>query len=295
MSGVDNKWPERGDSSPGVVRIFGQMLLMPFTVFVYSMELLMRTMRGVQQTVDQGMEVLVGESVAPDLSASESRHDETAISEDAPTPGVAGSEWSDLKSETESTAVGGAIEGATDPIHKEIHKMRDKDLSDDQLKLVRYKILFVKRDYEVAFQEREELVHDNITGEAFTAWKIAEFIQRLTKEPIPDKWRKKKYPKRHDDEIVPDDRFIHRLDEDDKKYLRVYYEVLERYVREEDDTEVDVLKDIHKAIERLPRIDASSRTASATTTTSAPVSGGGGGGSTADTSGSAGGGRGLGD
>jgi hypothetical protein len=172
--------------------------------------------------------------------------------------------------------------------------MRDKDLSDDQLKLVRYKILFVKRDYEIAFPEREELVHDNITGEAFTAWKIAEFIQRLSKEPIPDKWRKKKYPKRHDDESVPDDRFIHRLDEDDKKYLRVYYEVLERYVREEDDTEVDVLKDIRKAIERLPRIDASSSsTVSAATTTSAPVSGGGG--STADTTGAAGGGRGLGD
>ena len=173
--------------------------------------------------------------------------------------------------------------------------MRDKDLSDDQLKLVRYKILFVKRDYEVAFPEREDLVHDNISGEAFTAWKIAEFIQRLSKEPIPDKWRKKKYPKRHDDEKVPADGFIYRLDEDDKKYLRVYYEVLERYVREEDDTEVDVLKDIHKAIERLPRIDASSSRGSATATTAAPAGGGGGGAGAADTGGSAGGGRGFGD
>ena len=34
--------------------------------------------------------------------------------------------------------------------------MSDKDLNDDQLKLVRYKILFVKRDYETAFPEREE-------------------------------------------------------------------------------------------------------------------------------------------
>jgi hypothetical protein len=269
------------------------MLLLPFTVFVYSMELLLRTVRGMQQTVDQGMEVLVGEPVPLDHQASGSRRgDETAIREGAPTPGVAESGWSALKSETESTAGGGTVAGAADPIHKEIHKMRDKDLNDDQLKLVRYKILFVKRDYEVAFPEREELVHDNISGEAFTAWKIAEFIQRLSKEPIPDKWRKKKYPKRHHGEKVPDDQFIHWLDEDDKKYLRVYYEVLERYVREEDDTEVDVLKDIHKAIERLPRIDASGSTASATTTAPAGSSGGGG---TADTSGAAGGGRGYGD
>ena len=79
--------------------------------------------------------------------------------------------------------------------------MRDKDLSDDQLKLVRYKILFVKRDYEVAFPEREELVHDNMTGDAFAAWKVAEFIQELNRKGtyVPPNWRdgdgKLKYPK----------------------------------------------------------------------------------------------------
>ena len=289
MNSVERKDPERhdaGNSSPGVARIFGEMLLLPFTVFVYSMELLMRTVRGMQQTVDQGMEVLVGQAVPLEAPSNESRRGNETVSEDVPTPGVAESGWSVLKSETESAADDGSEAGAAEAIHKEIHKMRDKDLSDDQLKLVRYKILFVKRDYEVAFPEREDLVHDNMTGEAFTAWKIAEFIQRLSKEPIPDRWRKKSYPKR-DGKSVADNQHIHWLDEDDKKYLRVYYEVLERYVREEDDTEVDVLKDIHKAIERLPRIEVSS-TGSATT-----PAGGGTGGSVADTSGTAGGGRGF--
>src|SRR5271165_6051323 len=36
----------------------------------------------------------------------------------------------------------------------------DKNLNGDTLKLVRFKILFVKRDYE-----------DNIDGQAFTAWR----------------------------------------------------------------------------------------------------------------------------
>ena len=289
MNSVERKDPERhdaGNSSPGVARIFGEMLLLPFTVFVYSMELLMRTVRGMQQTVDQGMEVLVGQAVPLEAPSNESMRGNETVSEDVPTPGVAESGWSVLKSETESAADDGSEAGAAEAIHKEIHKMRDKDLSDDQLKLVRYKILFVKRDYEVAFPEREDLVHDNMTGEAFTAWKIAEFIQRLPREPIPDRWRKKSYPKR-DGKSVADNQHIQWLDEDDKKYLRVYYEVLERYVREEDDTEVDVLKDIHKAIERLPRIEVSS-TGSATT-----PAGGGTGGSVADTSGTAGGGRGF--
>jgi hypothetical protein len=46
----------------------------------------------------------------------------------------------------------------------EERKMVDRDLRDDMLKLVRYKILFVKRGYEdVLVQDVEELVHDNVT------------------------------------------------------------------------------------------------------------------------------------
>ena len=69
--------------------------------------------------------------------------------------------------------------------------MRDKDLSDDQLKLVRYKILFVKRDYETAFPEQEDLVPDNMTGDGFAAWKVAEFIQQLREKKqtfVPSDW-----------------------------------------------------------------------------------------------------------
>jgi hypothetical protein len=55
----------------------------------------------------------------------------------------------------------------------------DKDLSDDTLKLVRYKILFVKRNYEHAFREHETLVSDDLDSASFSAWKVAEFIQGL--------------------------------------------------------------------------------------------------------------------
>ncbi|HEY7494183.1 MAG TPA: hypothetical protein VIH59_24160 [Candidatus Tectomicrobia bacterium] len=125
--------------------------------------------------------------------------------------------------------------------------MADRDLRDDQLKLVRYKILFVKRDLEYAFKEQEELVHENIDAADYTGWKIAEFIQKLDKEAIPEKWLDKDYPRK-----ANKGEMIKSLREDDKKYLRVYYEVLERYTRERfryEERQIEVLEDIR---DRLP-------------------------------------------
>ena len=127
--------------------------------------------------------------------------------------------------------------------------MSDKDLRDDMLKLVRYKILFVKRDLEHAFQEKEELVSENTDAAGYTAWKIAEFIQNLPDEPIPKKWADKNYPPiREESPPVPRrPGMIQALPEDDKKYLRVYYEVLERYARERfkyEERQIEVLEQI---------------------------------------------------
>lgn len=291
--------------STGVIRLFGQMMLLPFTVFVYSMDLFVRTMQGMQRSADQGMDAMAGGAAQPSSGASAGENhftNQTTASGDAPPPGARTGGWNDLESQKTTSTNDGTDGDAAEVTHKETVKMSDKNLSDDDLKLVRYKILFVKRDYEVAFPEREELIHDNITGEAFTAWKIAEFIQRLDKEELPERWKKKAYPERRDSEKKLDLRFIHRLDEDDKKYLRVYYEVLERYVREEDDSEVDVLKDIRKAIDRLPRLTYSGPASGTGTGTGGggTGSGSGGHGSGGGTgsgggyqAGSAGGGRGF--
>src|SRR6476660_137276 len=111
----------------------------------------------------------------------------------------------------------------------------DKNLHDDMLKLVRYKILFVKRSYEHAFPEQEDLVYDNMDGNSFTAWKVAEFIQELAKVtsakspderarigvPVPETW--KNYP----EQKYIFNGYLTGFPHEDKKYLRVYYEVLE--------------------------------------------------------------------
>ncbi len=132
--------------------------------------------------------------------------------------------------------------------------MTDTNLNDDMLKLVRYKILFIRRDYEHAFPEQEELVFDNMTDSAFTAWKIAEFIQSLDRTEVPTKWREKvpPYPPKQERRIV-DGRetwVIHSLPETDKKHLRVYFEVLQRYAREKlkyEEDQLDALRGIKEA------------------------------------------------
>jgi hypothetical protein len=108
----------------------------------------------------------------------------------------------------------------------------DTNLRDDTLKLVRYKVLFVKREHEKAFPEEEDLVSENMDDSAFAAWKVAEFIQN------------------HPNQIA----------EDDKKYLRIHYQVLERYPREKfkyEENQIKVLEDIRDkiAISGIPLSD----------------------------------------
>ncbi|MGC2696631.1 MAG: hypothetical protein WA738_12665 [Candidatus Angelobacter sp.] len=131
----------------------------------------------------------------------------------------------------------------------------DKNLNDDMLKLVRYKILFVKRGYEHAFPEREDLVYDNIDGNSFTAWKVAEFIQelaRVTNETTPEGYARTGIRVPGQWKGYPGDKYIFHgymtgFPDEDKKYLRVYLEVLERFPREKfrhDERQIEVLEDI---------------------------------------------------
>lgn len=124
----------------------------------------------------------------------------------------------------------------------------EKNLSGDELKLVRYKILFVKRDHEVVLEERDELLSDDMSDSDFVGWKIADFMGRLAETPVPQKWIDKKYPREFANKLNP---MIGSLESADKKYLRVYFEILDRYPREEfhyQERQVEVLEEIREAI-----------------------------------------------
>src|SRR5262245_54700700 len=125
----------------------------------------------------------------------------------------------------------------------------DKDLRDDMLKLVRFKILFVRREYEYTFPEREDLVPDNMDESSFSAWKTAEFIQELGRKEtkVPEKWVSKSYPP----DKYREGAYLKGLPDEDKKYLRVYYEVLDRYPREKfkyEEQQIRVLEQIRDGL-----------------------------------------------
>jgi hypothetical protein len=140
----------------------------------------------------------------------------------------------------------------------------DKDLRDDMLKLVKYRVLFVKREYETAFYEHEDVIEDNLDGSALTAWKVADFIQHLKKhgEKIPPKWGDTYPPVTFRGEYsggqwVQDDRglYFNGFREEDRKYLRVSFEVLERYPRERfkyEEQQIKILEEMRDTFQRRP-------------------------------------------
>lgn len=284
-------------------RFIRQMINLPLTAFVYSMEMFVKTMQGLQRIADHGLNEMmsgVAESLG-DAPDQESGHETDQTTTETTEAATRRTDSPATLNTDARTAAARDIVADVDQINlKEERKMPDTNLNDDMLKLIRYKILFVKRDYEVAFPEVEELVHDNMTSTAYTAWKIAEFIQNLAagKTSIPSKWNDG-YPNDKDKDgnyKYRKDGMLIGLPEDDKKYLRVYYEVLDRYVREEfryEEDQIDVLKEIRDAIRQKEQGGASASGGSGSSGSGGgSYAGGGMGGATAG-SGAAGGGTGT--
>jgi len=116
---------------------------------------------------------------------------------------------------------------ANDP--KEDSHMPDTNLNDDMAKLIDYSIVSIDRDRsdEKKFLLRDQIVvTENMTGDSFATWMIAKFIQEDGMN------------------------FPH----DEKKHLRVYYNVLDRWPQpdlEYEESQLNVLRGIREAIKSL--------------------------------------------
>jgi len=221
--------------APNMMWFVGQFFLIPVATMAYGIDLLVLTMHEMQKTTTQGIDSMWG--IAPPMTANQGE----------PFAGEV-TQTSDSKPPKNGSAVSEAVPKEDGPLSNDggVNGL-DKDLRDDMLKLVRYKILFVKREYEHAFPEKEDLVSDNMDGAAFTAWKVAEFIQSLQGHgdpvKVPAKWVEKGYP----EPPYAKGGNLTGLPDWDKKYLRVYYEVLERYPREKfkyEEQQIRVLEQI---------------------------------------------------
>lgn len=246
-------------SSTSMMRVLGQMLMLPFTVFVYGMEMFARTMHRAHRVAEEGMDLTAG--------GTSSLEEETPVEPNVGSGmGIVVNHPADRRAiQLGDAPYGTAIEDAEkasggdrrarneiDTSEKAKETKMDKDLRDDMLKLVRYKVLFVKREYEHAFLEQEELVSENMDGTSFTAWKVAEFIQTLGKRStrVPSKWGKT-YPEDYREGDV-----LTGLPDEDKMYLRIFYEVLDRYPREKFEYEERQIKVLEEIRNKLPSGDS---------------------------------------
>jgi hypothetical protein len=270
-------------------KLLNRMMKLPLRVFVASLEMFVQTAHELRRLFDQSIDTMLS---APDVG--ETAGGSTLANQVMP-GGIAQAD-DEARTRNETFAVNAAAgDGATTTLKERVN-MRDANLNDDMLKLVRFKILFVKREYEHAFPEEEDLVPDNMTGADFSAWKVAEFIQRLGLRPpqvrFPKRWVAKanyhKYglPKdwedadrrrpKHVEDVAakgkqeekklnepPEQKYepywLIGFPEDDKKYLRVYYEVLERYPREKLRYEERQLEILEKIADGVTKDGVSSR------------------------------------
>lgn len=222
----------------GFAWLFGQMMRLPFTAFAFSLEMLVKTFHEFQRVADSSVELFTGEDGHKEDKTIFAHETKASVEKEK-----------EIKAEIDLSANEKEIDKSND---ENKARVKDKDLRDDLLKLVRYKILFVKREYEHAFREQEELIAENIDATSFTAWKAAEFVQRLAhdeKTKVPSKWLTKNYPP--DEPKYRVGEMLKGLPEEDKKYLRVFYEVVERYPREKfkfEEQQIEVLQQIRDNI-----------------------------------------------
>lgn len=184
----------------GLFELLGQMMRLPFATLAYVLEAMAETASGAGRLTDQGVDRMLRPNGTPAAPPSGPPRWRNGYDQTTPGASAAGEDGYGF------TQRGAASPGA-EAKEKEEHKMPDTNLSDDSVKLVHYVVVSIERDNERILPRGEgyRIVTDNMTAEAFAAWTIAHYFQTKDHE---------------------------ELAEDEKKYLRVCYEVRCRWARE---------------------------------------------------------------
>jgi hypothetical protein len=127
-----------------------------------------------------------------------------------------------LASGAPETANPGAAHAVADIRSEERRAMPDTNLADDMVKLVRYSIVSIKRDAEKILHRDEVIFDDNMSDDGFATWVISKYGD------------------------------ARGLSSDDRKYLRVSHEVLERWAKQDrkyERRQLEVLEGIRDALD----------------------------------------------
>jgi|SRR5262245_12731198 len=221
-----------------MMRLLGQMMKLPVAIFVYGMEMLVKTMQGMQKLADQGVDAML-QGIPP----------QSEMNKEA---GCAQSQFSGSMMSVNEGARHRGAKTINHITHMEVSKMSDQDLRGDDLKLVRYVVLFTRRDLEVAFPEKTELVTYSTTLGDYQGAKKAEFLRQIDADPIPrpQRWIDNDYPESKYRDT--DGKKFRDLPKDDiDEFLKVNVQILERYDKEESAYDKDQVKELKGIKEAL--------------------------------------------
>jgi hypothetical protein len=225
--GIDSPATPSGSEPNSVMRLMTEMMRLPFTAFVYSFEIFVRTMQGMQRMADQGFATLAG-----DIAQSSN----------------------DRGAGNESTIAGMGADRNQQTTHEEENVMwDDQDLSGDDLKYVSYSILFTKRDFEATLEEqKQDLVNYPTNGGSYGGLKIAHFMKKVGEGKIkrPEEWKEpgNSYPPGASGD------YFTEIPKDDERYITFIYKVdrrLDRQDADRDKQKLEALRGIRSSIDKV--------------------------------------------
>jgi hypothetical protein len=223
-----------------VIQFFSQMLKVPIAAAVAGFEIFTRIMRDMQQTFDRSVDTVaqeVAQSLKDVLADTQTLSQGGTVDEVVPQDGI--------EHPDSTVQANGGNMGDWDA--------RDQDLSGEDLKVVQYRIIFTKRDYEATLYEHEETLNYPTDGGSYGGLRVAQFMGRLGKNgrEVPSNWRdgnKPKYPP--EEELVRDGKYF-GIPEDDQRYITFIYQVVRHVEREEKEYDKEQVRILGQIRDRL--------------------------------------------
>lgn len=231
-------------------RVFAAMFQLPLDMFTGGMDAVLTSIKGFQDVFNQQTEEMVSTSAKESIESSSNGFGKRNY------PGE-GCQESISAHSNNPTLYSNQVKET---------KVKYRDEKECQgVKLITYKISFVKKDLEaVLLKDGEEIVDDaSDCGTSLEVWKTAEFVQTLHENPgkRPKKWLAKDYPdKKYRTDQNGDQRdngeYYTGIPEEDKKFLRFYQDVLATYEREStnyQEKQANALDGISSSLAGLPQ------------------------------------------
>jgi hypothetical protein len=211
------------------------MLKLPVAVVAAGFEIMARVMRDMQRTFDRNVDVVAGGMAQSLMDQSPDTGSQSQGARDAGE--VAASNGIDESDPT--TQKDGGNMGDWDG--------QNQDLSGEDLKVVRYRIIFTKRDYEDDLDGGEETINYPTNGGSYGGLKVAQFMKKVAAKqvPRPASWKENCYPPDAAGDADWD------FPADDLRYITFLYEVIRRVEREEKEYDKEQVRILRGIQERL--------------------------------------------